>query len=655
MAAAVLVVAIAAGTVLRWRRGSPAPGAGPLAVQPLPAVADAVHDGRPVIFVGLDGADWEMLDPLMASGAMPELARLLREGAGGVLDTLHPPLSPLVWTTMMTGLSPLDHAILDFTRFNPVTGAKEPITSDERREPAIWNMTSWAGKRAVVLGLWATYPAERVNGLLVSDRLFGFLYKEAQPPPGIVFPPSAEAEARETLARVEAATGLGTLREYLPWLSEAEYARFRDTEDPYGNPISALRRILVETRVYHELGVSAIRREHPDLAVVYFQGTDSIGHVFAPFAPPRQPEVSEEDFERYSLVPERYFRYVDRLLGEYRALAEASGATLMIASDHGFTWKEGRPTRLSSFAHATAAKWHRNEGIYVVWGPGIAAGSGGHPHHGGVAQTCATLLALLGLPPGSRLAAPPLPPVPASTNAKLDYHAYYERPRPASAASTVAGDEQALEKLKALGYIGASESATAPEAVRRSGSTRTAGSFNNEGLLLKADGKTDRAITAFEKALEIDPDLASASWNLSDLLFAQDRELDRSDALLLRAFANGLPDGTKFLVGRAIGYQRSGRGERSLHLMQDAARAREDEPEVWLFLGRYQVEAGRCGQAVTSFQHATRLAPRDAAAFASLGLAQLCLGNAPAAREALRRSLDLDPAQPMVREYLKRL
>jgi Flp pilus assembly protein TadD len=633
------------------RGGAPAPaGAGTV-----PEIARASSSAPPVIFVGLDGADWELIDRLVADGSMPELARLLREGASGVLETQHPPLSPLVWTSMMTGLSPLDHTILDFTRFNPATGTKEPITSDERREPAVWNMASWAGRRVLSVGLWATYPAEPVNGTLVSDRLFSFLYQEDQPPPGIVYPASAEQGARAILKKAESEVGLAELREYLPWLDEKEFAERRDAAEPYAHPVSALRRILIETRVYDEVATEALRRDKPDLAILYVQGTDSIGHVFAPFMPPRQPEVSQEEFERYQGVPVRYFKYVDELLGRYRALADASGGVLMLASDHGFTWGEGRPTRLSSFAHATAAKWHRKAGMYLLRGPGIAASnSTEHPHKGTVAQVAATLLALSGLPPGKRLAWPPLAPLPEPSAARVDYRAQYRRMTPA-AATAAAADPEALEKLRALGYIGANESASAPEEARRSGSTRTAGSYNNEALLLQADGKRERAAAAFEKALEIDPNLASAAWNLSEQLHADQKDLDRSDALLVTSFAHGLPDGTRLLVARAIAYQRGGDGERSLRLMQKASAARADEPEVWLFLGRYQVGGGQCRDAVNSFEKATSLAPGNPAAFASLGLAQMCAGNPAGAEAALRKSLALDPDQPKVRAFLARV
>ena len=78
-------------------------------------------------------------------------------------------------------------------------------------------------------------------------------------------------------------------------------------------------------------------------------------------------------------------------------------------------------------------------------------------------------------------------------------------------------------------------------------------------MLLKAQGRTAEAIEAFESALTVDPNLASALWNLSDLLFAERKSLDKSDTLLVRAYANGLPEGRRYLIGRAIGYQRDGR------------------------------------------------------------------------------------------------
>lgn len=648
LAAGVLGV-LAAGAALLLLRRPPAPrperpASAPGA--PVEEVVRASRAGRRVLFVGWDGADWQLLDRLLAEGAMPNLAALVKEGASGVLETIHPPLSPLVWTTMMTGASPVKHGILDFTRFHPVTGRKEPISADERRLPAAWNMASYGGRTSAVFGMWATYPAESVDGLVVSDRLFSFLYEEESPPPGTVWPPAREAWARQALQEARAAVGYDQVKEYLPWLARSEYDARADAKDPYAHPVSALRRILVETRVYHHMAKEWLARERPGLTVVYVQGTDTVGHVFAPYVPPRLPSVSAEDVALYGHVPARYYAAADAQLGDYARWARANDAALVLASDHGFLWGEGRPTELSSFAHATAGKWHRNDGVYVVWNAGVPATSG-HAARGSARQVCATLLALLGLPAPREVESQTLAGVPANP-ATANYALFYRPPAPVAAPAAGGTDEEAIAKLKALGYVGAAETS-----VRGPGAgTRTAGSFNNEGLVLKAQGDLAGARAAFERAVREDPALPSALWNLSDLLFTEGKDLDEADALLLRAFAAGSVEAKRHLITRAIAYQRSDRLPRTMRLLDGAVAAQPDEPEVRLFRGRFRVEAGDCRGALDDFVAALAREPRNPAAHASAGLARLCLGDRTGAREALLQSLRLDPDQPKVKAAL---
>lgn len=365
-------------------------------------VVDRSREGAAVIFIGLDGADWRLLEPLMADGTMPELAKIVARAETRVLLTQHPPLSPLVWTSMMTGVSPLEHRILDFTRYSPETRQQEPITSDERAVPAIWNMARAGGKRVAVFGMWATYPAE--EGVLLTDRDVPRDYVEA-------------------------------------------------------------------AEVTHARALAAIREQKPDLAIVYFQGTDEIGHL------------TSGDVNR----ARDYFRRIDAILGEYRVLADAHDAQLVIASDHGFDW--GGAHEESSTATATAAKWHRDEGVWLRYPREPARLDPAR-----VAEVCPMLLDLLGLPPmGS-----------------FDYRRVWQRPAPARSA---AGSEESVAKLKALGYL----SSTAP-APTNATSTRTPQSYNNEGLLLREARRIDEAERAFREALRIDPRYASARMNLDDLL-----------------------------------------------------------------------------------------------------------------------------------------
>ncbi len=660
--AAAAAVAACAGVVvlaLRARTGGDAP--------PRPSRRAAVW------VIGLDGADWQHLDRLLAAGAMPELQRLVREGRRGVLATEQPPLSPLLWTTMMTGVSPLEHRILDFARRRPSDGVPEPITSSERRAPAVWNMAASARRKVVVLGLWATHPAEAVNGLMVADRFFSFLHPD-EALAGSVTPPERLPWAKERLHAAQSAADLVALREYLPWLDEAELRRAAAVRDPYAHPVGALRRILVETATYDALFRDALSEVEPDLAILYLQGTDSIGHAFARYAPPALPGVDAADVARYGGVPDAYFRHVDELLGAYRLLAQERGARLLLVSDHGFRWGDQRPAGLSASAHGTAAKWHRNEGIWLLWGPGVRAGAGAA---GGVRQVCATVLDLLDLPPGVGVAGPslavggiPRPVGPARTAA--DYRRAFRPPsdEPASggpgAGGAASGDE-ALAALRALGYAAGGEQpsparstaghdGSAPAAnAGVTNSTRTAASFDNEGLILRAERRGDEARNAFEAALLLAPGDESAAWNLSELLRDQPAERDRSDRLLLQALGGGLPDPADALGNRVLHYAAGGDRDRAQRLVEQGLERLPGEPRLWLLAGRLRLEREQCAPALHDFERATDLGPERAEAYAAVGVARLCLGDTAGAAEALRRSLALDPNQPQLRQQLAEL
>lgn len=470
-----------------------------------------------VLFVGLDGGDWQYLDRLMADGVMPNLAALVREGDHRTILTQHPPLSPLVWTTMMTGVSPLEHRILDFTRYNPVTHTLEPITSDERAVPALWNMAATKGKHVDVFGMWATYPPE--PGVILTDR--------------------------EASLHAKGATS---------------------SSDAY-------ERVKIETEHIHEVATRTIARDRPDLAIVYFEGTDAVGHLFAPSGD--------------LTTPRAYYQRIDAMLGDYRRLATELGATLVIASDHGFDWSARHPAGSGTNA-VTAAKWHREEGILLTWPRGRL-----HTNVGSVTEIAPMLLDLLGLPNDVRA-----------------YRRGYHPPAPAAAA----GGNEEIAKLTALGYISAGDAAHGPAG----GSTRTAGSFNNEGLILREQKRDEEAIAAYEGALHVDRKNAAALWNLSDLL----RHLGGHDDTRANAFLDAAID------------------------------ADPHQPRWLLTRGRAKLENRDCKAALADFRRAEALMPNEAIVYTSIGTAALCLGDERTAGEAFRKSLAIDPLQPELERFL---
>ena len=89
------------------------------------------------MLIGLDGADWKLIDAMLARGELPNLARLRREGVWGHLKSAVPLLSPLIWTTIATGKTPDQHGILSFRADDSETGDAVPVTSNLRKVKAL--------------------------------------------------------------------------------------------------------------------------------------------------------------------------------------------------------------------------------------------------------------------------------------------------------------------------------------------------------------------------------------------------------------------------------------------------------------------------------------------------------------------------------------
>ena len=345
-----------------------------------------------VILVGLDGADWSLLDRLAASGAMPNVARLAREGRTARLKSFVPMISPMVWTTIATGVSPERHGVLDFQEVDPASGETRPVSGASRRVPAVWNLASAAGRSVGVVGWWATHPAEEVTGFFVSDRLSSILFEG--PRDGMVFPATLESGV-ERIRVEEGALPDDDLKSFVA-LSPADLAAERAKGGGLHNPVVALARILATTRATQRVARELYDRQHPDLTALYFEGTDAIGHVFAAYAPPRLPCATEEEYRRYSGTVEAYYRLIDGLLGQWMRRAAEDGATLVVCSDHGFKWDEDRSCARASLGAATAGFWHRLDGALLMWGRRVAPP--GARAEASVFDVAPTLSALLGLP-----------------------------------------------------------------------------------------------------------------------------------------------------------------------------------------------------------------------------------------------------------------
>jgi predicted AlkP superfamily phosphohydrolase/phosphomutase len=278
-----------------------------------------------VLLVALDGATWDVIDPLMAEGKLPSFAALCARGTRGPLTSMDG-VSPTLFTTIATGKTPEQHGVLRFLKKD-----QQPYTNADRRVRALWNIVSERGGTANVVGWFTTWPADVVRGSFISDRCEGPLPGGASPPSldlllertGSAFP--EEAALRET----ERLYGPAIPRGSASHAEEREYANFESSLVSYYRT-DRLRLTWAET----------ILREAPaDFNAVFFKGIDSVSHLGWIYADTRQSlprfRPRAEASARYGQTIARYYAFVDEALG--RLLAAAPPDTdVVVVSDHGF-------------------------------------------------------------------------------------------------------------------------------------------------------------------------------------------------------------------------------------------------------------------------------------------------------------------------------
>ncbi|MGH9380069.1 MAG: alkaline phosphatase family protein [Thermoanaerobaculia bacterium] len=636
------------------------------------AVLEAIRERLPanerrVFVLGLDGFDWDYVLPLVEAGRMPNLSRLLAAGTWGTMEPPRPTLSPLIWTSMATGVTPDVHGILDFVEVDPESGREVPVTGRGRRVPALWNIASALGKRVDVVGWWATWPAERVAGTMVSDRLYYTLTQGIErevlreDPPAMVLPAESTRRFAGIRDRAVRDTDWDVVRRFLD-VDEAAFREAVEAGRGMEDPVDGFRRILAATRTYLGAGLE-LAKGQPDLLMVYLEGTDTIGHLLARYLPPPvAPDTTEAEAAVYAAAVPPYFEAVDRWIGRYLEILPLSEVSWAVISDHGFKWGEDRPRESGHFDAVTAALWHEDDAIFLLAGRGVAA-LGRTEGRATVYDVTPTLAALLGLPRGEGWRGALLPGVDAPDLEPLDYRRLLP---PATYRSEVSApapvDQEFLDQLRALGYLGGEEATAAPpagedrpaDAGTGISPVATRGELNNLGIIHLREGRLEQAERVFREAIRRFPDYAAPYYNLHNVYMKQQR-YEEADRYLWEAVARSPVDPVERLEQAANDYDAADELERAVVLLDEAVRRFPDAEELWVHILFDLGRLDRCAEGRAKGRAAVEHLPESPRILTLYGMAAGCAGESAEARRILERSLALDPDQRTARNALSRL
>lgn len=268
-----------------------------------------------VLIIGLDGATFDVLTPLMNAGRMPNLKKLVDTGTAGILDSTKPPITPAAWTTFMTGKGPGRHGIVDFEKYDVRTNQLTFNSTYEIREKTIWEILSEKGFRVGSINVPMTYPPRKVNGFMIS----GF------ETPGIDVDFTYPKDLKDDI-----------LKKWPGYTYRSDWKRktFGGDEQFQRN----IRHIEKSFRQGYELAEYCGDRYGWDVMMVLYKLVDNLQHKAWRYLDPRTAGENPSRAE----MSAKCFEELDRVLGDLWKLAQKHNAMVLIMSDHGHGSLDGK-------------------------------------------------------------------------------------------------------------------------------------------------------------------------------------------------------------------------------------------------------------------------------------------------------------------------
>lgn len=309
---------------------------------------------HPTVLIGLDGATYTILEPLMQDGVMPFLRDFIANGVHGVLNSTTHPLTPPAWTSLMTGQTPGTHGIYDFVtvEWDGDHPGYRLLTSHDIKSETIWSIAGRQECKVTSLNFPCMFPPPEINGFLMPGFVPWQYLPRAVHPKGLY---KRLKEQPEFNAR-DISMDWDVERKALQGLPEEDY-------EPW------IRHHIAREQQWFQITKFLMQNEPCELTAILFDGVDKLQHLcFALLDPKSYPENPTPWEQSVRELAISYFRELDEFIRDIVTMA-GPAARVFMASDHGFS--------LAGNYIFYANTWLEQNG-YLKWVEDVEVDQSGH-------------------------------------------------------------------------------------------------------------------------------------------------------------------------------------------------------------------------------------------------------------------------------------
>lgn len=265
-----------------------------------------------MLVLGLDGVSFRLINDWIRDNQLPALKSLMERGCWSDLESVYPPLTPAAWTSFYTGKNPGKHGLFDYQFRRQGSYQMIPTHSAMVKSDSLFKILSQKGKKVGVVNVPMTYPADSINGFMVTGLFTPDIADLNKT--NFTYPPQLKEEIKKISGQYRI------------------YPRFFYTKGNIEELVSDYYTLIDQK---FNLTAHCMRSKPWDFMMLVINETDHIQHQLWHLLDKNHPDYDAREAQRYADVFLKVYQRVDAGLSRLLEIIDKGNTNIVVMSDHG--------------------------------------------------------------------------------------------------------------------------------------------------------------------------------------------------------------------------------------------------------------------------------------------------------------------------------